>query len=82
MCIGLVQAANSELSKLHSKWFTPTPLSVPENSILTEFDDVFPPVRISELLPSITELMDVSGAIVSTVQPNDAGESSAFPTPS
>ena len=77
-----MQGANSELSKLHSKWFTPTPLSVPENSTLTVFDDVFPPVRISELLPSITELIDVSGAIVSTVQPNDAGESSVFPTPS
>ena len=74
--------ANSELSKLHSKWLTPTPLSVPENSTLTVVYDVFPPVRISELLPSITELMDVRGATVSTVHPNDAGESSVFPTPS
>src|SRR6476620_5706724 len=76
---GLVQVTWFELSTLHSKWLRPTPLSVPENANVSELDDVLPPVLTVDLLPSIAESIEVSGATVSTVQLNNAGEGFIFP---
>jgi hypothetical protein len=74
------QTINFDLSKLHSKWLRPTPLSVPENSNFAVVDEVLPPVLIVYILPSVTEFIEVSGATVSTVQLKDEGEKSIFPT--
>jgi hypothetical protein len=71
---------NFDLSKLHSKWLRPTPLSVPDNSNFAVVDEVLPPVLIVDILPSVTEFIEVSGATVSTVQLKDEGEISTFPT--
>src|SRR5206468_9843819 len=76
---GLVHVTNFKLSTLHSKWSSPTPLSVPENENITLFDDVLPPVLIADLLPSKAEFIEVRGATVSTVQLIDCGERSRFP---
>ena len=46
----------------------------PENSNITVLDDVLPPVLIAELLPSVTEFIEVNGSTVSTLQLKDAGE--------
>ncbi len=68
---GLSHVINFDLSKLHSKWLRPTPLAVPDNSNFAVVDEV---------LPSVTESIEVSGSIVSTVQLKDEGEISLFPT--
>jgi hypothetical protein len=77
---GLSHAINFDLSKLHSKWLRPTPLSVPENSKMAVFDELLLPVLIVDSLPSVTEFIEVSGSTVSTVQLKDGGEISIFPT--
>src|SRR5437867_1730747 len=77
---GLVHVTNFKLSTLHSKWSSPTPLSVPENENITLFDDVLPPVLIAILLPSIAVLILAVALLNSTVQLNDAGDGSLFPT--
>src|SRR5688500_64459 len=76
----LAHVINFDLSKLHSKWLRPTPLSVPDNSNFAVVDEVLPPVLIVDILPSVTEFIEVSGATVSTVQLKDEGEISTFPT--
>jgi hypothetical protein len=76
---GLVQVTNLELSILHSKRFTPTPLpssppvSFAEKAKVIELDEVFPPVCIEVLFPSMAETIVVEGDIVSTVHVNVAG---------
>jgi hypothetical protein len=79
---GLSHVTNFDLSKLHSKWLRPTPLSVPENSNQAVVDEELPPVIIEDRLPFVTLFIEVSGATVSTVQLKEAGEVSIFPTPS
>ena len=78
---GLVQAANSELSILHSKPFTPPLLvSEPENVNVIEFDRVLLSLDRVFLLLSTTESIDVVGGRVSIVQANDAGDTSTLTT--
>src|SRR5688572_29280335 len=64
---GLVQATYLELSMLHSRWPTPTPLSVPEKANLIEVDSLLPLFETVLLLPSTAETIEVVGAVVSTV---------------
>jgi hypothetical protein len=75
---------NDEPSNEHSKWIPTSSsssmlVSVPEivSSIL--LDSVLEPLAIVLLLPSLAELMIVSGGTVSTVQVNDAGDLSSLP---
>src|SRR5206468_4190751 len=66
--------------------FIPTPLpslppvSLAENSKVTEFEDVLLPGIIDLLLPSVAENIDVEGDSVSMVQLNDEGAEALFPT--
>src|SRR5438093_1544449 len=77
---GLVHVTNFKLSTLHSKWSSPTPVSLPENLNTTELDLVLLPLVIALLLPSIAALIVVVGGTVSTPQLNDAGVRFMFPT--
>ena len=79
---GLVHVTNWDLSMLQLKWSIPTPppVSLPENANVIEVDLVLPPFVTELLLPSVAESILVVGAAVSTVQLNDAGEGSLFPT--
>ena len=52
---------------LHSRWPTPTPLSVPEKANLIEVDSLLPLFEMVLLLPSTAETIEVEGAVVSTV---------------
>ena len=75
-----------ELSILQSKLLIPTPSfstppsSVAENENVAEFEDVLPLLDITDLLPLETETIEVVGGTVSTVQLNDARDTSLFPT--
>src|SRR5678815_1629151 len=80
-CIGLVHAVNVAPSKEHSRWSTPTPpVSLPENSNITEFDFVLLLLVIVMLFPSMAVVIFVVGGIVSTFQVNNSGERSLLPT--
>src|SRR5678815_162610 len=85
-CTGLVHVVNLEPSMLQSNFLIPTPLpslppvSLAENSEVTEFEDVLLPGIIDLLLPSIAENIDVEGDLVSMVQLNDEGVEALFPT--
>ena len=77
---GLVHVTNSDLSMLQPKWSIPTPpVSLPENANVIEVDLVLPPLAIEFLLPSVAESILVVGAVVSTLQLNEAGDGSLFP---
>ena len=53
----------------------PTPfVSLPENVKVIDVDLVLLPLVTALLLPSVAELIEVVGGVVSTVQVNDAGE--------
>ena len=75
---GLVQVVKLELSILQSKLLIPTPVSLPENSNVAMFEDVFSPEVIIDLLPSVADRIELSGGTVSIVQLNDAGDGSLF----
>ena len=55
-------------------------MSFPENAKVIAVDVVLPPFGTVFLLPSITEVIELDGAAVSTVQLSDAGVGSLFPT--
>src|SRR4249919_961771 len=84
-CTGLVHAVNLEPYMLQSNFLIPTPLSslppvsLAENSKVTELEDVLLPGIIDLLLPSIAENIDVEGDSVSTIQLNDEGAEALFP---
>ncbi len=73
-----------EPSNEHSNCFIPTPLSssppvsLPENNIVIEFDEVFPPGNMMFPLPSITLSIESRGSKVSTIHVNVAGLESLF----
>jgi len=74
-----VQVEYDEPSNEHSKWIPTSSsssmlVSVPETVSSILVDSVFEPLDIVLLLPSLAELMIVSGGTVSTVQVNDAGD--------
>jgi hypothetical protein len=60
--------------------FSIPPLSIAENENVAEFEDVLPLSDIAELLPLETEIIGVVGGTESTVQLNDADDTSLFPT--
>jgi hypothetical protein len=60
--------------------FSIPPLSIAENENVAEFEDVLPLLDIEELLPLETEIIGVVGGTESTVQLNDADDTSLFPT--
>jgi hypothetical protein len=60
--------------------FSIPPLSIAENENVAEFEDVLPLSYIAELLPLETEIIGVVGGTESTVQLNDADDTSLFPT--
>src|SRR5919199_3312292 len=64
--IGLVQLDGFEPSILHVKLAIPK-LSVPVNVKLMDIEDVDPPFEIDVPLPSILEVMIVSGVLLSGV---------------
>ena len=72
-----------ESSRLHSNSRIPKPsVSLPVNVNVIELNLLLLPFVKELSVPTMTLLIVVVGEIVSTVQPNDAGESSVFPTPS
>jgi hypothetical protein len=72
--------ANSPPSTEHSKWSTPEPLSEPENATVMEVDEVLPLAVTVFLFPSIAEVIEVFGSIVSIVHINEAGDGSLLST--
>jgi hypothetical protein len=52
---------------------------VPEKLNLIEVDSLLPLSEIVLLLPSIAEIIEVIGGVVSTVQVKEAGVESLFP---
>ncbi len=80
-----MQVTNLELSTLHSKCFTPTPLpslpplSIAENSSTIESEAVLPPLVMLFLIPSTEDSIVVVGGSVSIVHENDSGEVFMFP---
>ena len=62
--MGLEQAVKAVPSKLQSKPVTPT-LSVPVKLIVRALELVEPPFTTEALLPSMAEVMVVSGGVVS-----------------
>src|SRR5918995_7296032 len=78
---GLVHITKSELSILHSNRFiSASPVSVPENVNVMEFDRVLLSLVRLFLLLSTTESIEVVGGEVSIVQLNNAGDESRFTT--
>src|SRR4029078_2668951 len=82
-CTGLVHAVKFESSRLHSNSRTPKPpMSLPVKVNVIEVNLLLLPFVREISSPTIALLIEVVAATVSTVHPNDAGESSVFPTPS
>ena len=70
--IGVSQVENDEPSIEHSKRSKPTPISEPEKVKVIDLDELFPPLLTLLLLPSIAELIVVSGGVASTFHLNGA----------
>jgi hypothetical protein len=79
--IGLEHSVNDPPSREHSRPPIPTPPeSVPVNVNSIEVEEVLSLFSNVWLLPSVTELMELNGGIVSTTQVKDIGDDLTFPT--
>jgi hypothetical protein len=79
--IGLEQTLNDPPSREHSKRSIPTPPeSVPVKVNSIEVDELLSLFSNVWLLPSVIELMELNGGIVSTVQLNEIGDDLILPT--
>jgi hypothetical protein len=79
--IGLEHSVNDPPSREHSRLPIPTPPeSVPVKVNSIEVDEVLSLFSNVWLLPSVTELIELNGGIVSTTQVNETGDDLKLPT--